>query len=140
MTVHGARSFRSLIAIGMAAAVSAQGATVLPDFEVVSVKAHIVADTEPSTTVFPGGRLTAVNLNVRKMLRNMFGARARVEDYQISGAPHWVDSTNYDIEARMPTGVGITRNDIPVLLLSPLRTRFQLRYHRETAQDDRVCP
>jgi hypothetical protein len=31
----------------------------LPDFEVVSIRVHSVADTEPSTTVFPGGRLTA---------------------------------------------------------------------------------
>jgi uncharacterized protein (TIGR03435 family) len=122
--------YRSLIAISMAVSVCAQPAATLPDFEVASVRPHTVADTEPSTTVFPGGRLTAVNLNVRKMLRNAFG----IEDYQISGAPHWVDSTNYDIEAKMPAGIGITRNDIPALLLSLLRTRFQLRYHRETAE------
>src|ERR1700728_1841161 len=89
--------YRSLVAVTMAVSVCAQGPTQPPDFEVASVKLHTVADTEPSTTVFPGGRLTAVNLNVRKMLRNAFD----VEEYQISGAPHWVDSTNYDIEARM---------------------------------------
>jgi uncharacterized protein (TIGR03435 family) len=129
MTVYAASGLRSLIGIAMAVAAYPQGAA-LPDFEVASVKLHTIADTEPSTTVFPGGRLTAVNLNVRKMLRNAFN----VEDYQISGAPHWADSTNYDIEARMPAGVGITRNDIPALLLSLLRTRFQLRYHRETTE------
>jgi len=64
------------------------------------------------------------------MLRNAFG----VEDYQISGAPKWVDSTNYDIEAKMPAGVEITRYDIPALLASLLEKRFQLRYHRETAE------
>ena len=122
--------YRLLIVIAMAGSVCAQRAAEPPDFEVASVRLHTVADTEPSTTVFPGGRLSAVNLNVRKMLRNAFG----IEDYQISGAPHWIDSTNYDIEARMPAGVGITRNDIPALLLSLLRTRFQLRYHRETAE------
>jgi uncharacterized protein (TIGR03435 family) len=122
--------YRSLIAICMAGSICAQRAAEPPDFEVASVRLHTVADTEPSTTVFPGGRLTAVNLNVRKMLRNAFD----IEDYQISGAPHWVDSTNYDIEAKMPAGVGITRNDIPALLLSLLRTRFQLRYHRESAE------
>lgn len=105
-------------------------ARTLPDFEVVSIRVHVAADTEPSTTVFPGGRLTAVNLNAMKMLRNAFD----VEDYQISGAPHWIGSTNYDIEAKMPSGVEITRQDIPELLLAVLRTRFQLEYHRETAE------
>ena len=102
----------------------------LPDFEVASIRQHTSADTESSTTVYPGGRLTAVNLNVRKMIRNAFG----VEDYQISGAPRWVDSTYYDIEAKMPAGVEITRLDIPALLASLLEKRFQLRYHRETAE------
>jgi uncharacterized protein (TIGR03435 family) len=64
------------------------------------------------------------------MLRNAFD----VEDYQISGAPRWVGSTNYDIEAKMPSGVEITREDIPDLLMSVLRTRFQLQYHRETRE------
>jgi hypothetical protein len=86
----------------------------LPDFEAVSIRMHTAADSESSTAVFPGGRLTAVNLTVRKMLRNAFG----VEDYQISGAPRWVDSAKYDIEAKMPAGVEITRDDIPALLAS----------------------
>ena len=121
---------RCLIVIAMARSVCAQRAADLPDFEVASVRLHTIVDTEPSTTVFPGGRLTAVNLNSRKMLRNAFG----IEDYQIAGAPKWVDATNYDIDAKMPAGVAITRNDISALLLSLLRTRFQLRYHRETAE------
>ncbi len=96
----------------------------------MSIRVHLAADTEASTTVFPGGRLTAVNLNARKMLRNAFD----VEDYQISGAPRWIGSTNYDIEAKMPSGVDITREDIPELLLAVLRTRFQLQYHHETTE------
>jgi uncharacterized protein (TIGR03435 family) len=105
-------------------------AQTLPDFEVASIRLHTRADSDTSTTVSPGGRLTTINLGVRKMMRNAFD----VEDYQISGAPRWIDSANYDIEAKMPGGVEITRYDIPALLLSLLRTRFQLRYHRETAE------
>jgi len=111
------------------AALHAAGRT-LPDFEVASIRVQVVADTEASTTVFPGGRLTIVNLNAMKMLRNAFD----VEDYQISGAPRWVGSTNYNIEAKMPQGVEVSREDIPELLLSLLRTRFQLQYHRETVE------
>lgn len=101
----------------------------LPDFEVASFRIHTAAETETSTTVFPGGRLIAINLNVKKMLRNAFN----VEDYQISEAPRWVNTLNYDIEAKMPAGIEITREDIPQLLLSLLDKRFQLRYHRQTA-------
>ena len=102
----------------------------LPVFEVVSVRIHTAAETEASTTVFPGGRMVAINLNARKMLRNAFN----VEDYQISEAPRWVDTLNYDIEAKMPSGIVITREDIPELLLSLLEKRFQLQYHRQTAE------
>lgn len=56
------------------------------------------------------------------------------EDYQISGTPRWIDSTSYAIEAKMPNGLEITTDDIPALLLSLLEKRFQLRYHRETAE------
>jgi uncharacterized protein (TIGR03435 family) len=102
----------------------------LPDFEVSSIRIHTAAETETSTTVFPGGRMVAINLNVRKMLRNAFN----VEDYQISEAPRWVDSLNYDVEAKMPPGIGFTKDDIPELLLSLLEKRFQLQYHRGTAE------
>ena len=105
-------------------------AAALPDFEVASIRPDTRADSERSTTVLPGGRLSAVHLDVRKMIRNAFD----VEDYQISGAPRWIDSTSYAIEAKMPKVVEITRNDIPALLLSLLEQRFRLRYHREIAK------
>ena len=105
-------------------------AAALPEFEVASIRLDTRAESERSTTVLPGGRLSASHLDVRKMIRNAFD----VEDYQISGAPRWIDSTSYAIEAKMPKGVEITTNDIPALLLSLLETRFHLRYHRETAE------
>jgi uncharacterized protein (TIGR03435 family) len=105
-------------------------AAALPDFEVAAIRLDTRAEAERSTTVLPGGRLSAVHLDVRKMIRNAFD----VEDYQISGAPRWIDSTSYAIEAKMPKGVEITRDDIPALLLSLLEKRFHLRYHREVTK------
>jgi uncharacterized protein (TIGR03435 family) len=135
MLTSGSRKRRTFVRfvclwIGILAVTLNGADKALPDFEAASIRMHTDADSDTSTTVFPGGRLTAVNLSVRKMLRNAFG----VEDYQISGAPRWVDSTNYDIEAKMPAGVEITRDDIPALLASLLTKRFQLRYHRETTE------
>jgi uncharacterized protein (TIGR03435 family) len=49
----------------------------------------------------------------------------------ISGAPGWVDSESYDIEAKTAGGVEITRDNIQQLMESLLVSRYQLQYHRE---------
>ena len=109
--------------------VSAAAAQAPADFEVASIRPHAGGNVGGSNTkVSPGGRLTATNVTVRKMIRNAFD----VEDFQISGAPRWIDSVSYDIEARTTGGVETTRDDISRLLLSLLQERFQLRYHRIT--------
>jgi uncharacterized protein (TIGR03435 family) len=100
-------------------------------WEVASVMPH-VAKGDPgsessNTNVLPGGRLSCSNVNVRKLIRNAFG----VEDSMISGAPGWVDSESYDIEAKTAGGVAITRDNIRQLMEALLVSRFQLRYHRE---------
>lgn len=103
-------------------------------FEVASIKPHI-ARGDPgsegsSTNVLPGGRLSCSNVNVRKLIRNAF----QVEDSQMTGAPGWVDSASYDIEAKTLGGVEINRDNIQQLLASLLVNRFQLQYHRETRE------
>ncbi len=52
----------------------------------------------------------------------------------MTGAPGWVDSASYDIEAKTTGGVAITRDNIQQLMESLLVSRFQLRYHRETRE------
>jgi len=99
--------------------------------EVASIRPH-VAKADPgsegsNTNVLPGGRLSCSNVNVRKLMRNAFG----VEDSRIIGAPGWVDSESYDIEAKTVAGVDITRDNIGQLMESLLVSRFQLQYHRE---------
>ena len=87
-------------------------------FEVVSIRPHVFhfdpGSESSDTSVLPGGRLTARNVTVRKLIRNAF----LVENEQISGAPGWIDSESYDIEAKK----------------SLLESRFQLQYHRETKE------
>jgi uncharacterized protein (TIGR03435 family) len=94
-------------------------------FEVASIRPHVAqgdAGSEGSSTnVLPGGRFSGRNVNVRKLLRNAFV----VEDSEMTGAPGWVDSASYDIEAKTAGGVAITRDNIQQLMESLLVTRFQ---------------
>ncbi len=103
-------------------------------FEVASIRPHVAqgdAGSEGSNTnVLPGGRLSCSNVNVRKLIRNAF----QVEDWEMTGAPGWVDSASYDIEAKTSGGVAITRDNIQQLMESLLVSRFQLQYHRETRE------
>jgi uncharacterized protein (TIGR03435 family) len=103
-------------------------------FEVASIRPHVTqgdAGSESSNTnVLPGGRLSCSNVSVRKLLRNAF----QVEDSGMVGAPGWVDSASYDIEAKTNSGAAITRDNIQQLLESLLVSRFQLQYHRETRE------
>jgi uncharacterized protein (TIGR03435 family) len=103
-------------------------------FDVVSIKPY-VSEGNPAgegsrTQALPGGRFSAQNVTVRKLIRNAFG----VDDFQIVGAPGWIDSVSYDIEAKTVGGVEITRDNIPLLMQSLLENRFQLKFHRETQE------
>jgi uncharacterized protein (TIGR03435 family) len=104
------------------------------EFEVASIKPYVSegnpAGEGSSTKALPGGRLSAQNVTVRKLIRNAFG----VDDFQIAGAPGWIDSVSYDIEAKTVGGVEITRDNFPPLLRWLLENRFQLQFHRETQE------
>jgi uncharacterized protein (TIGR03435 family) len=102
------------------------------EFEVVSIRPHAGPGVGEgsNTRVLPGGRITGSNVNARKLIRNAFG----IDDFQMSGAPGWVDSESYDFEAKTANGVEITRDNIEQLILGLLETRFQLRWHRETKE------
>ena len=104
------------------------------EFEVVSVKPYLSQgnprEENSNTDVSPGGRLTARNVTVRKLIRNAF----LVEDSWISGAPGWIDSESFNIDAKTAGGVEITRDNISHLMEQLLVSRFQFRYHRESRE------
>ncbi len=116
----------ALICIGCQLAAQAPAA-----FDVASIKPYASegnpASEGSSTKVLPGGRLSAQNVNVRKLIRNAFD----VDDFQIAGAPGWVDTASYDIEAKTVDGAEITRDNFPTLMRWLLENRFQLRFHRD---------
>ena len=72
------------------------------------------------------GKLTARNVNVRTLIR----ASYRVQDFQISGAPNWLESDRYDIDAKAATPA--SAEDTRLMVQALLADRFQLKILRET--------
>jgi len=122
-----------LLAIALALAVTAVAQSPAT-FEVASIKPYISQgdpNSESSdTNVLQGGRFTGTNVTPRKLIRMAF----QMEDSRVSGAPGWVDSERYNIEAKTAGGVEITRDNISQLMKSLLISRFQFQYHNETKE------
>jgi uncharacterized protein (TIGR03435 family) len=56
----------------------------------------------------------------------------RVEPFQISGGPAWLDSTRYDVIAKREGK--FEPNEQPLMIQSLLKDRFQLAIHRDTRE------
>ncbi|MGA2262712.1 MAG: TIGR03435 family protein [Acidobacteriota bacterium] len=101
-------------------------------FEVASIKP---SDPSPNGMFMvrigasPGGRWTASGITVGMLIQQAYDVR----DYQISGAPSWLNSERYDIVAKADVP-NITRDMAKVLLQSLLAERFNLKIHRETKE------
>jgi len=118
------------VLFGTALALVAQTPT---EFEVASIRPHVFTNPgneSSDTNVSPGGRLVARNVTVKKLIRNAF----LVEDSRISGAPGWIDTESYDIDAKTAGGTEITRDNISQLMRFLLESRFQFRFHRESKE------
>jgi uncharacterized protein (TIGR03435 family) len=109
----------------------ASPASVTPQFEVASIKPHPAGDSFGGTGVSLGV-MNVRNLPVRRLIRNAY----KVSDFQIAGAPGWVDSQGFDIVAKAD---GELRGDRVLLMLRALlEDRFQLRVHRETKEGQSI--
>lgn len=93
-------------------------------FEVVAIKAIDTATGQVLMRAVPGRFESQVPLGV--LLRQAL----QKADYQVVGAPGWVDTERYAITAKVPEGVSPLA--ISVLLMNLLKDRFQLRTHVET--------
>jgi uncharacterized protein (TIGR03435 family) len=107
-----------------------------PSFEVASVKRSDPNATKVHVGIAPGGRFTASNATLKMLIRQAFDLR----DNQISGGPKWLDSENYDIEAKAGEGVPIPAGPaggavLRSMLRSLLIERFGLVFHTESKEE-----
>jgi len=96
-------------------------------FDVASVKPS-PADSEFSFPSLTGGKMSAHSVDVRDLIR----AAYRILDFQIAGAPGWLDSEKYDVDAKSEQPADETQTRL--MLQSLLADRFQLKVRRESKE------
>jgi uncharacterized protein (TIGR03435 family) len=100
-------------------------------FEVSSVKPVASGRGVPSIRVTPGGRLTATNVTLRRLIRWAYG----VQDFQITGGPNDYNQPLYEVVAKGESG-NETTQQLAQALQSLLADRFKLKLRRETKQSE----
>ncbi len=104
----------------------------LPEYDVASIKLNKSNDGMMRLSNSPDG-FSCVNLHLKTLIANAYGIR---EDL-ISGGPGWVDSTGFDVDAKVSADdveafkklTGRQRNSLMQPLLAE---RFHLKVHHET--------
>jgi uncharacterized protein (TIGR03435 family) len=119
------------IAIGLLAAPASQAqspsASPKPISYVASVKANNATNAGRFSEYFRNGRLVAIGLTVRDLLRLAYP----IQSYQLVGAPAWTSDKRYNIEAKVEDDVPPSQRE---LLQALLKDRFNLAIHNETRE------
>ncbi len=97
-------------------------------FEVAAIKAVDDSSGPMMMRMMPGGRFDYNGLPLGILLRQAL----QKPDYQIVGAPGWVDTERYSIAAKAPDDTPPTA--MSVMIVNLLKDRFQLATHLETRE------
>jgi bla regulator protein blaR1 len=105
----------------------------VPIFAVVSVKQNRSSDQSPSFNLMQDG-VSAKNNSLMWLIEVAYGID---EERMISGAPNWIKSENYDVEAKVSDSdvaelAKLSRKQRGFMLQAVLEDRFRLKYHFET--------
>ena len=103
-------------------------------FEVASVKPNKTGDPNSALRLQPGGRIVATNVALRLLIRNLYNVQAE----QIAGAPDWIESERFDIEAKAdreyPPQADAPAPELLAMMRNLLADRFKLVVHRESRE------
>ena len=103
-------------------------------FEVASVKPNKSGETTTRTRLEPGGRLNALNVTVRDLIRFAHV----VQPFQIEGGPSWLDSERFDVMAKVEGDIPLVPpgqlGPVQLMMQSLLAERFKLKVHQETKE------
>jgi len=116
---------------GQAASPVAGAASKVPAFEVASIKPNKSGTGMTMLRTTPVG-FSASNVSLKALIQQAYG----VEENQILGAPGWLGSERYDMEAKVGSSDTDALHDLSPdqrrLMLQPLLAdRFQLKVHTE---------
>ena len=132
LAVAGVAAVTAPIAIGLLNAPASQAQAQSPAAAqaisyVASVKPNNAVDARTFSEYLPGGRLTATAVTVAQLLRIAY----RIQPYQLVGAPAWISTGRYDIEAKVEDHPAPSQQ---ALLRMLLKDRFKLMAHNETRE------
>jgi uncharacterized protein (TIGR03435 family) len=125
-------SFVAAVVLGQVRQTSGQKS----EFEVASIKRNTSPGVNTTLAVDPGGRVRVVGAPVFWLIAGAYGdARGGLRPEQVVGAPGWLASERFDINAKAADadalGEGATFIRMRPYLQSLLEDRFQLKTHRE---------
>ncbi len=95
----------------------------LPSFEAVSIKPNDLGGGHADDEYSPG------RWNARMTTRYLIEVAFGVKDFQVLGGPAWLDQSNYEIVAKAPTPVELTRPVLRPYLQSLLADRYHFKFH-----------
>jgi uncharacterized protein (TIGR03435 family) len=109
-----------------------------PAFDVASVRQNTSTGGPRIWRFHPGGRFTATNMPLRALIRIAYGHDTIRINAQMDGAPRWVDTDRFDIEAKAEGEIpadpdGVSRQGL-AMLRTLLEERFKIKAHFETRQ------
>ena len=119
------RRFTRLIPLVVLAAFAAADG---PKFEVASIKPAEPNQRGTYIRPGPGGGLTITNMSLKQLITFAW----RVQPFQVSGGPPWLDSIHYDILAKPESKA--SQSELPMMLQGLLADRFHLRVRQETRE------
>jgi uncharacterized protein (TIGR03435 family) len=125
---------------------ASQSGTVMPSFEVASVKPHVTpidpaktdthlvgcygTDTSwPTESRVPLGQCAFPSVTLKALIAFAF----QEDPSRISGGPNWLETNRYDIEAKADRAVPLA--ELRQMLQSLLMDRFKLQIHHEATQE-----
>ena len=109
-------------------------------FEVAAIKRSANLDAGGTLGLLPGGRFRAVNFDARTLVAVAYRTKPprNLVPSQIIGAPDWMSSERYDINAKIASDLAATLdrpgrdpNLMPKLVQALLEDRFKLKVHHE---------
>jgi len=103
--------------------------TARPSFEVASIKPSTTS--EPRYYKFNVGddRFRGTNISLKDWIKTAWA----VTDFEMTGAPPWISSENFDIDAKAERPIRSVDEGYQ-MLKSLLEDRFSLKVHRETKE------
>src|ERR1035438_9136549 len=98
------------------------------EFEVASIKPAAPDARGMFIRPGPGGGIRVTNMTLKELMVIAY----RIQPFQISGGPAWLDSAHYDVIAKPEKKP--QQGEIQLMLQSLLADRFQLTVRRETKE------